>query len=251
MQIKVFYHVYIPDDLRACAWTWYVDEQLKLIYHSKLYQLAQVYVCVTMPAGWINLFGSPFQSNDSGQIITFAAKLHEYLSIRYPWAILAHVRDTSLPNVYEGIALHQLWMHSQTDDFLALYIHTKGVVVQSSPSIGAWREILNHYCIEQWPQNVRLLENYQVVAVQDAHSINKPIVSGNFFWTRSDYVRGLDDPLNTQAYAPDGIHRYCYELWILSKEPTVYSVVNTQVNHYGSYCFLEDLKRKSSQEKAE
>lgn len=246
-KLKVFYHVYIPDDMRACAWTWFVDQQLMAIKKSHLCDIAEIHICVTMPCGWIDFFGCPIYWDNSNQPTTFGCKFQEYTRSRYPWANILHMRDTAEPNLFEGITLKQLHTASFEEDFYALYIHTKGIVPQASASISTWREILNYYLIEKWPHNVKLLNDFQVVAINDSHSAISPIVSGNFFWARSDYIKTLSDPLKYTEYAKktefDQMHlrRYAYELWILSKDPQVNYITNTNVNHYGTYCFLENL----------
>ena len=241
MQLRVFYHVYIPPDLRSCAWQWYVDEQLGVMQQSQLHKIATVNICVTMPGGWLDLFGSSFMLDNGGSYTTFFVKFQEYLKIRYPWVNVVSYRDTSEPNLFEGPTLQQLHNQSLSEDFFALYIHTKGVVVQSSPSVAAWRQILNHYLISNWPENVKLLNDYQVVAVNDSRTENAAIVSGNFFWARSDYIRSLPDPVHTHLYDPSVFNRYAFETWILSGNPTVCYLTNTHSDPYGQYCFLENL----------
>lgn len=250
ISLKVFYHVYIPADLRACSWTWHVDQQLQLIKHSKLHDIAQVNMLVTMPAYWYSLFGSDFMSIHTHAPITFADKLREYVGARYPWVNVAEVRDIS-ENLFEGATLKYFHQMSMQEDFLGLYIHTKGIIPQSSPSVGAWREILNHYCITQWAHNVKLLNTHQVVALNDILSVNAPVVSGNFFWARSDYVRTLCDPIQSTSYTENADcwpgsanYRYAFELWVLHNNPQVHYVCDTSVNHYDEYCFLEDLIKK-------
>lgn len=245
LKIKVFYHLYIPDDLRACSWTWCVDQQLQMIKKSKLYNIAEVYMCVTMPCGWIDLFGSPIIWNNSNQTTTFAFKLQEYIWNRYPWVNILNIRDTADPNLFEGVTLQKMHEQSLDQDFFALYIHAKGVIPQSSPSVASWREILNYYLIDNWVENIKFLNDYQVVAINDAHTEHAAVVSGNFFWARSDYLRELCNPLDQHLYvdvepmAP--LNRYSLEAWILHKNPQVKYLINTHVNHYGSYCFLENI----------
>jgi len=248
--LKVFYHVYIPEDLRACAWTWNVDQQLQLIKKSNLHKLADVYMCVTMPLWWSSLFGSDFLDTQSNNTTTFSHKLKEYVHCRYPWVKEVQVRDLT-ENIFEGSTLSYLHKMSMQEDFLGLYIHAKGIIPQSSPSVANWREILNHYCITEWCTNVKLLQQYQVVALNDGLSVNAPVVSGNFFWARSDYVRTLPDPIQSTLYThtpnlwPKGNnYRYAFELWILHNNPRVNYVCDTKVNHYSEYCFLEDLIKK-------
>ncbi len=247
MRLKVFYHVYIPEDLRACAWIWNVDQQLQLIKASKLHLLADVHMMVTMPIWWTSLFGSNFIDAKSCEVTTFSNKVKEYVFNRYSWVKEVQVRDLSA-NIFEGSTLAYFHKMSMQEDFLGLYIHAKGIIPQASPSVANWREILNHYLITEWCKSVNQLQYDQVVAINDGLSINAPVVSGNFFWARSDYVKTLPDPIQSQLYThspdlwPDGHnYRYAFELWILHNKPRVHYLCDTKVNHYSDYCFLENL----------
>jgi hypothetical protein len=251
MKVKVFYHVFIPPDIRAASWTLYVDEQLGMIKNSKLSDCAGVYVTFTMPKFWTGFGNLPYTSEaNPNNFINFGERVHEYMSRRYPWVTILEIRDINA-NIFEGLTLKYLHDASQKEDFLALYIHTKGITT-ASETVLAWKQLLNHYHINQWPQAIRLLDDYQVVGMQDAHSVNHPIVSGNFFWARSDYIRGLVEPLDTRTYTHEqqlwpGNHayRYGFELWILSQNPQVYYWVDTKINHYDKYCFLEELLKQN------
>lgn len=250
LPIKVFYHIYIPADPRAAMWTWYVDQQLTLIKTSKLSNIAQVNVTVTMPMLWASMFEIGFTANNNKEkILTFGEKVTEYINTRYPFANILEIRDTPA-NLYEGLTLRYLYDNSQFDDFLALYVHSKGVV-SASASVANWREILNHYHITEWPTAIKLLEDYQVLGVADAHTRGE-IVSGNFFWARSDYIKTLQEPLNTTTYVTDEnmypsgyAYRYGFEKWILSNNPKLYYLIDTKTDHFDNYCFLEDLLKKS------
>lgn len=250
MKIKVFYHVYIPPDIRAASWTSHVDEQLGMIKSSKLADCSQVHVTFTMPMYWTEIGNLPYRNNfNLSQRINFGEKVREYMALRYPWVTILEIRDTSA-NIFEGLTLKYLYDASFLDDFYVLYIHTKGVSTVSE-TVLAWKQILNHYHINCWPRAIKLLENYQVLGLQDGLSVNHALLSGNFFWSRSDYIRTLVDPIDTQAYTHEpqlwpGNHayRYGFELWILSKNPQVYYWADTKINHYDQYCFLEDLLKQ-------
>ena len=218
---------------------------------SKLSNISQVYVTFTMPLYWTSCGNVPYRSNDNPQhCITFGEKVQEYMRMRYPWVTILEMRDISA-NLFEGLTLKYLHDMSQSQDFLVLYIHTKGIST-ASESVHNWRQVLNHYHINEWTKAIRLLDTYQVLGCEDSHSANHAIVSGNFFWSRSDYVRTLVEPLDTTVYTYEeqlwpGNHayRYGFELWILSKNPQVYYWVDTKINHYDKYCFLEDLLKQN------
>jgi len=245
LPIKIFYHVYIPPDIRASMYVWYIDQQLQLIKQSGLQQLATVHMCVTMPAWWTSIFGTPIVSNTTRQLICFQDKLTEYVQTRYPWVTIEQVLDIS-QNTFEGNTLQQLWHYSQHEDFLALYIHTKGWNSQSE-CVSAWRELLNYWHIQQWCYMIKYLNKYDVVGINDVLTHDKQMLSGNFFWTTSKYVRLLADPQNIPAYTPDPSHlpgadhhRFAYELWILSNHPQVHYVLDLNIQPYDQYCFVED-----------
>lgn len=247
MPIRVFYHVYIPDDAKCHLWSWYLDQQLGMIRNSGLHQVAQVFMCVTMPLHWTSIYQMPIRSNHDPQIMfTFEHKVREYVAMRYPWVIILEMRDTS-ENMFEGSTLGHIHQQSQQDDFVALYLHTKGIF-SCSDTVMNWKDILNHYHINGRCSAIKHLRSHQVVAINDAHSQNNAIVSGNFWWSTSKYLRTLPEPLDTSKYTHEpqlwpGHHayRYGFELWILSGEPSVHYWANTNTNHYFHNCFLENL----------
>lgn len=247
LPVRVFYHVYIPADLKAQLWSSHVDQQLGMISSSGLKDVATVELLITMPMHWTSMFGVAIIKNGvSHDSISFAAKVREYIRTRYPWARIVEMRDSS-ENQFEAPTLRRMWQESQKQQFVALYLHTKGSA-NPSESVLNWRDILNYYHIQGWKQAPELLRHYHVLSVEDSHSQQNPIVSGNFFWTTSDYLKTLADPARSELYTtnPDvwpgaALYRYAFELWILSGNPLVYSWAHTNVNHYFEYCFLEDL----------
>lgn len=247
MPIRVFYHVYIPDDIQCYLWNWYLDQQLGMIRSSNLHKVAQVFMCVTMPLHWTDTYGIPILSGCHPQtLLPFGEKLREYVSLRYPWVTILEMRDSS-ENIFEGSTLAHIHQQSQNEDFVALYIHTKGIH-SCVDTVTNWKDILNHYHINGWCSAIKHLQTHQVVAINDAHSQNNPIVSGNFWWSTSSYLRTLLDPLDTSKYTHEqqlwpgqDAYRYGFELWILSGQPSVHYWANTNTNHYYQYCFLENL----------
>ena len=247
LPVRVFYHVYIPADPRAQLWSSHVDQQLGMISSSGLKDVARVEILITMPMHWSSMFGTVILANgNTRETISFAAKVREYICTRYPWASIVEMRDSS-ENQFEAPTLRRMWQESQKQQFVALYIHTKGSA-NPSESVLNWRDILNYYHIHGWKRASELLQHYQVLSLEDSHSQQNPIVSGNFFWSTSDYLRTLADPARSELYTtnPDvwpgaALYRYAFELWILSGKPLVYSWADTNVNHYFEYCFLEDL----------
>lgn len=248
-RIEIYYYLYIPPDMRATQWTWFLDQQLGIIKRSGLSFVARTYLIACMPMHWhsasddrIFYRNNPPQNERS---ISFAEKLREYIAFRFPFVEILDIRDISLPNIYEGAALTPLYEACQERDMHVLYFHSKGST-KSEPSVANWREVLNYYILERWRDHVMALESgFDVSAMGDQMSY-ADIVSGNFFWADSKYVRTLLPPSEGRIYAKkwlvdDNIHeRYAYEKWIRSNTPKLNFIHNTLVDHYASYYFLEN-----------
>jgi hypothetical protein len=266
--IEVFYHLYIPPDDRATNWTWCVDQQLGLIKQTKLSNIAKINMAITMPVNWISIYNIPFYKNNSpsqhfsvGALgntlvhnsetaeLNFEGKVREYINLRYPFVNIIEVRDLIEPNLFEGQTLTALYQACWEKDIDVLYIHSKGVS-SSSASVAAWREILNHFCIAEWTQCVKLLETCDVVGVKDL--VSCPItMSGNFWWSKSSHVRKLPPPLQAEYYYEEivpgtGSYRYAFERWIMSCNPAIHHIVDTKTDHFTNYCFLENLLKNNS-----
>ena len=246
--IEVFYHVYIPQDIRATFWPMWVDQQLSLIKASKLPAVAHINMAITMPKYWSHMHGIPFRKNGDASIeITFEAKVREYINLRYPFVNIIDIRDTGEQNIFEGQTLKLIWDRCQQNDFDVLYIHSKGVNSSTAP-VSNWREILNHFFITEWPSGVAKLATVDVVGIKDACLEDLKIVSANFWWSKASHIRTLPDPMDTTLYMsnpefhPTGSgYRYAFEYWVRSNDPSVDFLVDTNGNHFDNYCFLEDL----------
>jgi hypothetical protein len=247
-RIEVFYYCYIPPDMRACSWTWFIDQQIGAIKKSGLAFASKVNFIACMPMHWHSASDDRmfFKNNPAnGEFsISFAEKLKEYLAFRYPFVNVLEIRDVSLPNLYEGAALAHVWQACKERDIYVFYFHSKGAT-KSEPSISNWREVLNHYMVERWREHVIALESgFEVSALADQMTY-KDIVSGNFFWADSEYIKKLPDPLDGKSYAKkwvvdETIHeRYAYEKWVRICEPKINWIHNTLLDHYASYYFLE------------
>lgn len=266
--IEVFYHFYIPPDIRSGMWPWWIDQQLSLIRDFKLSSAATVNMAITMPMFWTELGGLPifknkshnqsFYTNELGQILSnnpkipelnFFGKVSEYIALRYPFVNIVDVRDVGQPNIFEGQTLKKLWDRCRVADIDVLYLHNKGVT-SASASVANWRDVLNHYHITEWVRCVKALEQFDVVGVKDLVSMNMT-TSGNFFWSKSEYIRQLPEPVASDVYIPDKSefhpgqpgYRYAFERWAMTGNPRYYPIVDTGTDHFTTYCFLENLRQ--------
>lgn len=249
--IKIFYYLYIPPDLTSVQWTWFIDQQIGELYQSGLIFAAKTNLIVYMPMHWtVGANGSGFFKNNvkiGESHISFAEKLKEYISCRYPLVEILEIRDISMENTYEGYPLSHVYDTACKEDLYILYFHAKGVS-RSSVCQSNWREVLNYYIIHKWKAHIDALDRgYEVSAMGDLMT-EKYIVSGNYFWANSDYVKTLTNPLNITSYAKQWVvdekvhERYAYEKWIRSNNPQINWIHNTNVDHYSSYYFIESIK---------
>jgi hypothetical protein len=252
--IEVFYHLYIPDSIHANNWVWYVDQQLSLIRNSKLSNIATINMAITMPKYWAAIDGVYFikdTTEDTLVNISFENKVLEYINLRYPFVNILDVRDTGAPNVYEGQTLKLLYDRCHAADIDVLYFHSKGISNNGLASVANWREILNYYCITQWANSVKHLQQVDVVGLKETSELN--ILSGNFWWATSSYIKSLPDPITSEKYMTEAncwpgqrSYRYSFERWVTVNDPEIHFIAETGVNHYRKYCFLEDVIKRQS-----
>jgi len=209
-KITIFYHVYIPEDHRAEFWNWWLDEQLGVIEKSGLSKVANVRLYITMPVYLQRLGQYVFES--------FKNIVDEYIKKRYGFVSYIQYRDVGEENLYEGATLIPMWEYSiNFPGEIVVYIHTKGVL-----SIGVqtkcWRELLNEIIINQWRMRLYDIKDHDVVGVTD---FNPAIMSGNFFWSKTDYISTLPMPYYAE-------NRYKYENWIMLNNPNRKIVFNIE-----------------------
>jgi len=249
--IEVFYHVYIPIHDVTNTWVWFVDQQLSLIRDSGLSECAKVNIAITMPMHITEVAGVKYHTDSHPPIyISFHEKVREYITARYSFANILDIRDISESNLFEAQTLrflHKTCCES-TESINVLYIHTKGVYSGCvGPSISNWREILNYYFITRWRDCIKNLENSDIVGLTDAYK-DERVLSGNFWWARSDHVKTLIMPTECDGVREnEPKNRYPLEKWITENQPCIHRILDTNINHYQNYCFLEDLIKLEQQ----
>lgn len=247
--IDIFYHFFLPADLRAGAWPFWIDDQIGAIRRSGLSEVARVKMVLCMPLHWRAAGNLLFHKNASqDEYVQFHDAVEEYVTTRYPFVEVIAKRDCGEPNLYEGLTLDLIYKHAQTvtQDTNILYLHTKGIT-RNSAQTSNWREALQHFCVHRWTNCVRELETHDTVGVTDGSG--DEVFSGNFWWARSDYIKTLAPPLDTQLYTNkpnmwpgQGDFRYAFELWIKTGQNVKSKFVyHTKTNHYGEFFFVEKL----------
>lgn len=194
-KIAVFYHVYQHNH-----WLELVQEQVNLLYSSGLYDASSfIHVGVNGPAELPHL-GSKFSVNHNPQ----------------PWAeetpTLVSLKDFC----------------EQNPGWKVLYFHTKGIT-QLGQETSDWRKAMEYFCIERWQNCLKALEKHDTAGclyMDDCYFGFFPHYSGNFWWVNSQYVPTLD-----HSYLSGGI-RQNREFWIGTGRGSMFSFLNTGLNHY-------------------
>jgi hypothetical protein len=99
---------------------------------------------------------------------------------------------------YEGITTHCIKRACDTQDHdsLIVYLHNRGMSHPSDDPSEDWTLMMEYFVIERWKQSIQVLKNkYTAGCEMWAHkhredaSINVYHYSGNFWWSRSEYIK--------------------------------------------------------------
>lgn len=119
-------------------------------------------------------------------------------------------------NNYEFDTLKFIKKYSEDKHAYICYFHLKGVISeQIEPNIGVptWRDYLNYFTITKWKDNIKKLNDNDVVCVDwnynDMHQ--RFVLGGHFFWTKTEYIRTLSEPIYDN-------NRFLSEIWITSND---------------------------------
>ena len=193
-KIGIFYHIYQVNN-----WKDIYEEQMSLIINSGLYDKAE-FINIGINGNMI------LQNNDK---------------------IICNINPN--PEKEESDTLKRLKDFAEkNDDYKILYIHTKGVTINSNP-VNDWRKYMNYFMIENWKECVKYLDNYDTVGcnlLKDHGFGDFPHYSGNFWWANSEYINKLN-----YSYLEDSF-RFMREFWIGSGSGKMFEINNSMVNHY-------------------
>jgi hypothetical protein len=115
---------------------------------------------------------------------------------------------------FELWTLDRLFEECQRDDCLCWYIHTKGASHHDSSR--DWRHHMELIVIDRWHDCAEALLQANTCGAL-GHNNPEPFYAGNFWWTKSPYVRTLMNPTEwaANAISRGGAKRWCAETWII------------------------------------
>lgn len=157
---------------------------------------------------------------------------------------------------YEGVTSHCLKRTCDTQDHetLVLYLHNRGMShPQDSPSED-WTLMMEYFVVERWRHSIQLLrDKYACGCELWAHTsrVNpKDFIyhySGNFWWSRSTYVRQINPPVFGNRYlesedwilqlADHGIPKEHFGILHRTNAPFKRGVVHSYLDRYPFSCY--------------
>lgn len=195
-KIIVFYHIFLCDNVSKI-----VRDQLDKIEKSDLHNHSEIRIFIN------DIYDGKFMLDDD----VFEKMQRLTLNINF-----------FNENWYEIYTHIKMFESAKYDDGFYLYMHTKGVTrlghvdqgLYSYKNVENWRHIMEHFCIENWQHCVKRLSNYDLVGCNyiPQNSMSVPAhYSGGFWWTSSNFLKKLPNPLN---YITNNIDRFQAEFWI-------------------------------------
>lgn len=146
---------------------------------------------------------------------------------------------------FEYPALEFIRAKSATEDCLFYYFHTKGISYYAGEktdshflrlrrNIDAWRHMMEYFLFYKWNVAVNVLnEGYDTYGCYRLPPYPKKyyLYAGNFWWTRSEYVRKLP-AFPEKRIATD---RFIAEEWLYKAEPKDFSAFDSMADLYFVY----------------
>ena len=135
------------------------------------------------------------------------------------------VYESNNKRLYERKILTILYEDSIKEDFTVLYLHSKGVKWNNKNKyVNDWVKYLLYFNIKYHEEILNKLVNYDVVGVN--LSLENVIhFSGNFWWSKSSYIKTLNKDIMKEYCGP--------EYWITQKTDGKFlSIWNSNINHY-------------------
>lgn len=176
--IYIFSHNYLVNN-----WYEIVENQLKLLIESGLYENSNKIT--------FGVYGNDEEFEKFNKLVY-------YTDYEKKCNIVRHLsNDGELRTIH---LLYQYAKECKENEFL-LYFHTKGVDSENRININknavrAWRTMMEYFTIERWRDAVDKLKNYDIVGAcyfKVVEDRKFSIFAGNFWWTKSDYVKTLYD----------------------------------------------------------
>jgi GR25 family glycosyltransferase involved in LPS biosynthesis len=176
--------------------------------------------------------------------IGYELDVNKYLFNLYPIYIdkIKIINFSSNNELFEIPTIKLMWYFSNKyDNVNVLYLHTKGISYELGTNeylkecINDWINFMLYHLVNKFNISSHFLDNYDSIGVNlskyDANNNYKPHWSGNFWLSKSNYIKSLD--INNL------LNKYDAEWFILSNNRCKYfELANSGINHYEKTYFI-------------
>ncbi len=190
-----------------------VKEQISILNKGLLAQTTKIIIFITM-----------YNKDTCQELDELLNNSNKYILVKSP------------NNLYEKYAINNYKNYITEDkDYYLYYFHTKGLKRKDDPLINVFssrRQILNYYTLEMYNINIELLKYYDAVGCS-LSLYPKKHFSGNFWWSKSNYLKLLQN-INNKYLSP--------EMYILSNETCKYISLANDTNNklINNYTFRDE-----------
>lgn len=240
MKIRLYNHMFLNDD---ASWIFMFLDQMKQLEDFGLLDATEI-VSITV-------LGNDKQFKLYDEISSLYPKIETHkipygitseelkLFTHYKGNISYTGKEGQKDFVFEVPTMKRFWDDSHTQDFYGLYYHAKGATafpnwfkngdnIPKFKNYFYWKKFLEWGCIERWKDCVNALDAGNEVAGCNYNNHPVPHYSGNFFWFRSDYMKTLDDPSDSEWWRtskpPYWLDRMLPEFWPLHEAKNIFNL---------------------------
>lgn len=217
MKIESFYHICAKGGNEPLS---IIDEQLKTIRNSEIYDVLDVVHCCLV-------------GDDRSNFIYLLEHIPKY-------GDKFKISKTGWnDNTYEIFTLNYM-KDKITEDGIYLYLHSKGVTKSSSEPVRDWRRCMEYFLIINGKKCIDKIENekYDTVGIMKHPTYHYPHYSGNFWWASGSYLKKL---FNEKQIMND---YYGCEMYLLSNNPKCFDFfpIHKHIPSYNGYKSKLDKK---------
>lgn len=201
MNLTMYYHTYLDD---RYLWAQLFMEKFKIIEDSNLKpEISKVRItAITQDDPRTELFYKLCSQYNMNIEIEFIHNMYD--TDEAMMKDLSVLKTDLNRNVNENYTMKKIWDDCLKEDQLVLYLHAKGITSITNNLIPGlvskfrnryyWRQFLYH-TISDWRTCVSELNNGYDTAGVDYATDPSEHYRGNFFWTKSEHVRKLPNPM--------------------------------------------------------
>lgn len=117
--------------------------------------------------------------------------------------------------------LTMLWEFCTKNDSRVLYLHSKGVTRLNNDNVNSWVSYMEYFCIDRHEECLDILNKYDTCGVSFADTPMKHY-SGNFWWSKSSYIRTRNKYNEMQSSNIRDRRCYC-EFWLMDVDEVNYA----------------------------